>query len=73
MATLGAAMVAEPGSPGEQILIKNLKGKTIALEIEKSDTIEEVRNNIQEKEHMPEYQQVLTYKGKNMDDDKQLN
>ena len=44
MATLGAAMVAEPGSPGEQILIKNLKGKTIALEIEKSDTIELVKN-----------------------------
>ena len=70
--TESAAMVAEPGNTGEQILIKNLKGKTITLDIEKSDTIEEVKKKIQSKEQIPHDQQVLTYKGKNMDDDKSI-
>ena len=49
MSTNSAAVVAEPGSPGaEQILVKNLKGNTITLGIEENDTIEEVKENIQE-------------------------
>ena len=71
MSTESAAMVAEPGDVGfEQILVKNLKGKTITLEVEENSTTEEVKTNIQQKEQIREDQQVLTHKGNHMEDDK---
>ena len=69
MTAKSVAMVAKPG----QIFIKTINGKTITLNIHENVLIAEIKNKIQEKEHIPADQQILTFKGKNMDDDKTPN
>ncbi|CAG9461160.1 unnamed protein product [Pedinophyceae sp. YPF-701] len=56
---------------GVMIKVKTLTGKELEIDIEPTDTIERIKERVEEKEGIPPVQQRLIYSGKSMADDKE--
>ena len=55
-----------------QVVVKTLNGKTIAVDVDSSDSVESVKQMMQDREGVPVEQMRLVYGGKQLEDGRSL-
>lgn len=69
----GANINQDPAANGQiQIFVKSINGKSRTLTLNPTDTIAEVKRQIQEKEGIAQDEQRLIFAGKNLEDNRTL-